>query len=181
MLFGLIIFQSGMTFGMLTRQSNGDKRCKASTIGMKIHKLFGILWAILLVCTLISSFLNIYDLIKTISIINLLLFLLTGIFVSSLLPHNIHKQLQRGDFDKFAGKQGICVGENGLTVATSTTSNTIEYSHVERVCETEHALYLQLEKPLSVIPIPKFAFQNLEERSVFTNAVQSRILNRHTF
>ncbi len=84
MLFGLIIFQSGMTFGMLTRQSNGDKRCKASTIGMKIHKLFGILWAILLVCTLISSFLNIYDLIKTISIINLLLFLLTGIFVSSL-------------------------------------------------------------------------------------------------
>ncbi|WP_419505157.1 YcxB family protein [Allofournierella sp.] len=98
-----------------------------------------------------------------------------------LLPYNIHKQLQRGDFDKFAGKQGICVGENGLTVATSTTSNTIEYSHVERVCETEHALYLQLEKPLSVIPIPKFAFQNLEERSVFTNAVQSRILNRHTF
>lgn len=84
MLFGLIIFQSGMTFGMLTRQWNGNKRCKASTIGMKIYKLFGVLWAILLVCTLFSSFLNIYDLIKIISIINLLLFILTGIFVSSL-------------------------------------------------------------------------------------------------
>ena len=84
MLFGLIIFQSGMTFGMLTRRWNGDKRCKTSTIGMKIYNLFGILWAILLICTLVSSFLNIHNLIKTVAIINLLLFLLTGIFVLSL-------------------------------------------------------------------------------------------------
>lgn len=84
MLFGLIVFQSGMMFGMLTRKWNGDKRCKLSTIGIKIYKVFGSFWGILLLCTIFVSFLNTDYIVKAISIINLLLFIMTGIVVLAI-------------------------------------------------------------------------------------------------
>lgn len=81
MIFGLIIFQVAMTFGMLTRKWNGNKESKKSMVGMKIYKVFGLLWGALLICTLLFSFLKAYTILEKISILNLLLFILTGIVV----------------------------------------------------------------------------------------------------